>query len=55
MKTNPIELAGFVLIVCGGLWSWIKGSAVAGLPVIETGILFVLIGALVGWFFSKQK
>jgi hypothetical protein len=30
-------------------------SAVAGLPVIEVGILFVLIGALVGWFFSKQK
>jgi len=57
MKFNPIELIGGLLVLGGGVWSWVTytpDTAPDGLAVIEFGIAFLLLGALFSVLANKK-
>lgn len=57
MKFNPIELIGVLLVLGGGVWSWVTytpDAAPDGLAVIEFGIAFLLLGALFSVLANKK-
>lgn len=57
MKFNPIELIGLLLLIGGGVWSWVTykpDTAPAGLATIEFGIAFLILGALFSVFTKKK-
>jgi hypothetical protein len=55
LRPNALEWIGYVLVIAGLHWAFVKRNEVAGLPAVEFGLFFILAGGLVGWLSNKQK